>query len=128
MTAGDDGSPEVAEGKKNPARTLGVRTGGRIRDIDVDRSGTVYPMTGGMSVNPPPPENMAEHRRPPEYGGIGRDPVWVLETEALPPELTYRPDPDEPSGTHGFIEPSASMSLDDYEEALRAPRGMWRPF
>lgn len=128
MTMGDDGRPEVAEGGKNPARTLGVRTGDWRRDIDVDRSGMVHPLTGGMSVNPPPPENMAEHRRPSEYGGIGKDPIWELETGALPPELTYRPDPDEPPGTHGFIEPSASMGLVDYEEALRSTRGLWRPF
>lgn len=128
MMMGDDGRPEVPEGRKNPARTLGVRTGHRIRDIDVDRSGMVHPLTGGMSVNPPPPENMAEHRRPSEYGGIGKDPIWELETGMLPPELRYRSDPGAPPGTHGFIEPSAPMGLADYEVALCATRGLWWPF
>ena len=128
MTAGDDGSLEVAEGGKNPARTLGVRTGDWRRDIDVDESGMVRPQTGGMSVNPPPPENMAEHRRPAEHGGLGKDPVWELETDALPPELTYRPDPDEPPGTHGFIGPSAPMHLNEYVSALRSTCRLWRRF
>ena len=122
MTAGEDGRPGIVE---NPARTLGVRVGGRRPDIVVAASGLVLPETGGMSVSPPPPDNLLEHRRPPEYGGIGKDPVWELQTDALPPELTYRPDPSGPD-SHGFIEPTWPMPLNDYRNALRLTRGLWR--
>jgi hypothetical protein len=124
MTAGDDGRPGVWE---NPARALGVRTRGRRPDIVVAASGFVLPETGGMSVSPPPPENLPEHRRPDEYGGIGKDPVWELDTDYLPPELAYRPDPKDPD-RHGFIEPAVPMRLDDYETFLRMTRRLWRPF
>lgn len=93
----------------------------------MDRSGMVHPLTGGMSVSPPPPENLIEHRRPPKYGGVGKDPIWELQTEALPSELTYRPDPANPD-RHGFVEPAAPMPLDDYRDALRSTRELWRPF
>ncbi len=122
MTAGEGGRLGIVE---NPARTLGVRVGGRRADIVVAASGLVLPETGGMSVSPPPPDNLLEHRRPPEYGGIGKDPIWELQSDALPPELTYRPDPSKPR-SHGFVEPAWPMLLDDYLDALRSTRGLWR--
>jgi hypothetical protein len=123
MRADEDGKPETG----NTARTLGVRTGGRRRDVVVAASGFVLPETGGMSVSPPPPGNLEDHRRPPEYGGIGKDPVWELETDDLPPELIYRPDPKEPY-RHGFVEPAVPMPLKDYETFLHATRESWQPF
>jgi|SRR5215211_1051410 len=123
MKADANGKPEI----DNTARTLGVRIGGRRPDIVVAASGLVLPETGGMSVSPPPPENLPEHRRPAEYGGIGRDPVWELNTNYLPPELAYRPDPKEPD-RHGFIEPVVPMHLDDYETFLRMTRNLWLPY
>jgi len=123
MKADEYGESEIG----NTARTLGVRTGGRRPDIVVAASGLVLPETGGMSVSPPPPENLPEHRRPDEYGGIGKDPVWELETDSLPPELTYRPDPKEPD-RHGFIEPVRPMHINDYETFLHMTRRLWRPF
>jgi hypothetical protein len=51
------------------ARTLGARAN---IDILVDETGSVAPDTGGMSVSPPPLENLPEHRRPPELGGTGK--------------------------------------------------------
>jgi hypothetical protein len=123
MKADEDGTPII----DRTARTLGVRTGGQIPDIVVSASGLVLPETGGMSVSPPPPENLPEHRRPDEYGGIGRDPVWELDTDYLPPELVYRPDPKDPY-RHGFIEPAAPMHLDEYETLLRMSWRLWQPF
>ena len=119
----DDGKPETG----NTARTLGVRTGGRRRDIVVAASGFVLPETGGMSVSPPPPENLPEHRRPEEYGGISKDPVWELDTDDLPPELLYRSAPEDPY-RHGFIEPASPMLLEEYEAFLRMTRRLWQPF
>ena len=71
-----------------------------------------------MSVSPPPPENLPPIRRPPEYGGEGKDPVWQLDTDEPPEELIYRPDPDAPE-RHGFIEPSRRMPFKEYR---RKPR------
>jgi len=125
MSSGPDGSPEVAVVGKNPARTIGVRTSGRRFDIEVSAAGFVQPEKGGMSVSPPPPENLEEHRRPPKYGGTGKDPVWELETDSMTSDLAYRPDPLDPD-RHGFIEPSRPMHLDDYLVALRSTRTLWR--
>ncbi|MGH3088625.1 MAG: hypothetical protein ACRDSJ_15075 [Rubrobacteraceae bacterium] len=92
MTADEDGLPKVGAS----GRYLGARPRGGFRDIDVDESGMVYPGTGGMSVSPLPPTNLPEHRRPPEFGGYGEDPVYEFDTDELPPALSYRPDPNNP--------------------------------
>jgi hypothetical protein len=127
MMAAEDGQPEIAGPDKNPARTIGVRTSGRRADIEPDEHGMVHPGERGMSVSSPPPENLAEHRRPEEYGGTGPDPVWELETDDLPPELVYTPDPKDPEG-HGLIGPSETMSIDAYLAALFGTRGLWRAY
>ncbi len=94
-------------------------------DILVDVAGRVDPETGGMSVIPPPVENMDPHRRPPEFGGTGKDPVFELQTDEMPGELRYRPDPANPEG-HGFIEPSRVMSFEEYLTSIQATRALWR--
>jgi len=114
MTPEDDGKPQAWMAGRDPARTLGVQTGVRWSDIEVSDAGTVQPQKGGMSVSPPPPDYLEEHLRPPEHGG---DPVWELETDRLPPELAYRPDPLDPN-RHGFIEPTRRMHLNDYASVL----------
>ena len=77
----------------------------RPGEIPVGPDGLVHPGTGGMSVSPYDPGNLPEHRRPPEFGGTGRDPVWEHHSDQLGPDLQYRPDPHNPGG-HGFVEPS----------------------
>jgi hypothetical protein len=77
-----------------------------------------------MSVSPREPQNLPRHRRPPEHGGTGDDPVWVLEESDLPAALVYRPDPDDPR--HGFIEPARMMPFEDYEQLLNETRSRWR--
>lgn len=84
----------------------------------------VHSGSGGVSVSPPPPENLPEHLRPPEFGGYGKDPLYELDTDELPPKLRYRPDPENPTG-HGFIEPSGSMSFEDFEQAIHGTRDLW---
>ena len=117
MTPAPDGLPQVAP----TARGLGARP---MADIPVDGNGVVLPQTGGMSVSPgigglPP------HRRPPQYGGTGKDPVYCTCISDLPPSLGYRPDPANPTG-HGFVEPSTPMSLDQYQRSLGGTRSKWR--
>jgi hypothetical protein len=118
MKAAADGFPEVGA----TARTVGVRPG---TDISVDSAGMVHSGTGGMSVTPDDPVGLPDHRRPPECGGgTGRDPVFRILRSALGSDLTYRPDPANPTG-HGFVEPAKSMSIDDYQGALAATRTRW---
>jgi hypothetical protein len=83
----------------------------------------VQPGQGGLSVSPDDPLNLPYFRRPPEWQGAGRDPVWVILDTALAPDLCYRPDPSQ-SG-HGFIEPIRPMSLADYQRALEQTRRLW---
>ena len=103
------------------ARTLGARPG---VDVPVGPDGMVHPGTGGVSVSPDSPLNLPPHRRPPEFGGTGRDPVWRLDERDLPDGLSYRPDPVRPSG-HGFVEPSRSMPLTEYQRLLESTRPSW---
>jgi hypothetical protein len=127
MMVAEDGGPEIDGPGKNPAKTIGVRTSGRRPDIEPDEYGMVHPSEHGMSASPPPPTNLPEHRRPPTYGGTGKDPVWELETEDLPAELVYTPDSKDPK-RHGLIGPSETMSIDDYLTSLYETRNLWRIF
>ena len=119
MKAEDDDLPKVGVS----ARTLGARPN---IDIPLDEDGLVEPEMEGMSVSPPPLENLPYYRRPREFGGEGRDPLWELETDELPAELVYRPDPDDPD-RHGFIEPRWWMSFEEYQRAIHSTRGLWTP-
>src|SRR5262249_45958891 len=103
MKRSEDGPPEVGP----TARTLGVRVG---VGIVVGWDGFVRGGVGGLSVVPDSPRHLPEHRRPPEYGGISKDNVWVIAVSDLGPDLVYREDPDMP-GAHGFIEPARTMTL-----------------
>ncbi len=70
---------ETAEGLAeigDDARTLVVRPGtdvpvGKLEDI-------VQPGQGGLSVSPDDPRNLPAFRRPPEFQGVGKDPVWAI--------------------------------------------------
>lgn len=119
IRAAEDGLPEVGA----TGRYLGVRPD---IDIPVDKDGEVEPGVGGMSVIPPPVINLAPHRLPREFGGQSRDSVFGFETDELPEELAYRPDPDNPEG-HGFVEPARRMSFEEYERSIHDTRGLWRP-
>jgi hypothetical protein len=119
MKTDEDGLPKPGW---SGARTLVARC-----SIDIplrQDDGWVAARMGGMSVSPPPPDNLPPSRLPRDMGGKGKDPIWELETDSLPRELTYRPDPDIPD-THGFIEPSWVMSFEDYQKAVHETRGLW---
>jgi hypothetical protein len=119
MKLGEDDLPRTGAS----ARTLGARCN---IDIPTSEDGFVEPGTDGMSVSPYPPENLPPHRRPPEFGGEGKDPLWELETDELPEELRYGTDPDRPE-EHGFIEPSRRMPFEEYQRAIHGTRGLWTP-
>jgi len=118
MKTAGDGRPEAG----HTARTLGVRPG---TDIPVGVDGVVLGGEGGMSVAPDSPGNLPAHRRPPEHGGTGKDPIWELDIADLGDELLYREDPLMP-GVHGFVEPALPTTFDAYESAVLATRRAWR--
>jgi hypothetical protein len=120
MREDSDGRPEIG----SSARTLGVRPDGLFGGIVATKGGLVFPGTGGMSVSPWPHENIVHHRRPEEFGGTGKDPVWVMDTDDLPEKLRYQPDPDKPD-VHGFIAPTRWMSLSEYQRTLHGTRDLW---
>jgi hypothetical protein len=98
------------------ARTLGVRSDDDLPVV----GGVVQPGKGGMSVAPDDPSYLPDHRRPPELGGMGKDPVWGISTDLLGLKLNFRQ--DKPG--HGLFEPATEMSIIEFQEALAdlAPR------
>lgn len=118
MIESDDGTPLICGG--NPKRCLRVKVG----EIAQNEDGSVEPGQEGMSVSPRPPENLPRARRPVQLGGGGKDPVWELETDDLPDELVYRPDPNFPE-THFFIEPAYQMTFEHYQQAIASTSVSW---
>jgi len=114
MREDSDGGPTVGPS----ARMLGVRINVDIPVI----AGQVKPGTGGMSVAPDRPENLHPLRRPPEYGGKGKDPIWRLDLAYIGSDLGFRSD----TPTHGLIEPARTMTIDEFQTALRATRPYWK--
>ena len=110
----DGGYPKI----ESSARGLGVREG---IDITVDANGMVEPGKNGMSMSPSP-QDLPSHRRPPEFGGTGKDPVWQIDTSDLGDDLKYVP--DKPG--HGTIQPSKKMTLERYKQALGSLRRKFR--
>jgi hypothetical protein len=98
------------------ARTLGVRPGDDIPVV----AGRVSPGTGGMSVAPDTAMNLPDHRRPPNFGGTGKDPVWGITIDSLGNDLIFHQD----KPNHGLFEPAREMSIDEFQQALAdlAPR------
>ena len=109
----EKGEPKVGDS----ARTLGVRPN---IDIPVDTNGNVHPNTGGVSVSPSP-QDLPPHRKPIEFGGTGKDPVWKLDVADLGNDLQYVP--DKPG--HGTIQPKQSMPLSKYQAALANLKSKW---
>ena len=116
MRQAEDGKPVVGPS----ARTLGVRP------VDVPIiDGVVRPETGGMSVARDDPVGLPDVRRPAEWGGTGRDPVWQIQQGELGAALSYRDDPLSGHSLHGLIEPNASMTIEEYTRALELTREQW---
>jgi hypothetical protein len=118
MEEDGEGRPTVGD----TARRLGVRAG---IDIPVDDEDEVEPFSGGMSVTPDSPDGLPSHRLPPNHGGTGKDPLWVIDSDELGDGLIYRPDDASPD-THGFVEPARKMRLNDFEDLLALTRDSWR--
>jgi hypothetical protein len=123
MIVAQDGLPEIG---RSP-RALGVRLGDQAPNEDVAAvlpGDPVRPGEGGMSVTPNDPRGLVRHRRPLEFGGTGKDPVWEIDSEVLPPELSFRQD----KPTHGLIEPSPGtmITLGEFQSLLHSTRRLWK--
>lgn len=114
MQQAEGGSPRIAPNH------LGVRI---PNDIQPDTAGNVIPNTGGMSVTPHDPMDLPLHRLPLELGGTSRWPVWWILDGKLPATLAFRPDPRR--RTHGYVEPSAVMSLAQYQAGIEGTAPTW---
>jgi hypothetical protein len=76
----------------------------------------------GMSAAPNDPGNLPKNRRPPQVkGGLGKDPVWELDSGDLGATLEYVQ--DRPS--HGVVCPKVPMTLAEFEQALANTRPLW---
>ena len=123
----DQGKPAIAP----TATTLGVRV---PTDIEADANGLVHAETGGMSVSPTLLD-LRKHRVPGRLQTIypaasGNDDlyVWSLGSGefvggAVTEQLRLRLDPIK--ATHGFVEPSGTMPLKQYQDALQATQDDW---
>ncbi len=74
-----------------------------------------------MSVAPDRPMNLPAHRRPPQFGGTGKDPVWGIHTDLLGGDVVFRQD----KPTHGLFEPAREMSIEEFQQALADLAPKW---
>ena len=120
----DGGHPLV----EHSADGLGVRI---PTDIRQDYNGRVKPASptkrkgDGMSATPTDPKHMHPARRPRWLPGGESDlPLWRIDEAVLGAGLRFRRDRGG-SPTHGVIEPSHEMPLDDYCALLANTRTQW---
>ncbi|ASN87837.1 Hypothetical protein SCC1_4467 (plasmid) [Pectobacterium versatile] len=118
MRVSEDGLPTVKEDTRD---CLGVRyKKPRVNDIAIDVNGMVIRGSGGLSVTLPPKTNFKEHLLEPSIPArecFRIDLAYFEEHQ----HLFFRQD----SSTHGLIEPSHDMHIDEYHEHLAATRNLW---
>jgi hypothetical protein len=122
MIEDQDRLPKLARS----ARALGLRldsTPEVTADIDVDTAGFVQRGRGGMSLAIGSPRNLPAHRRPREFGGTGRDPVFML---MQPFWAAVHIHVDNPEEHHAYMEPIRRCCLEAFELELAATRRYWR--
>ena len=74
-----------------------------------------------MSANHSP-AGMPEYRRPPSFGGFGKDlNMYCNGSCDLAPGLCYVPD----AGGHGFLEPAWNMPFEEYQGYPQGTVGSW---
>lgn len=120
MSRDSDGLPQVGRS----ARKLGVRTLDWLPHNDVNAvlpDDMVVPREG-LSVAPHDPANLPTNRRPPQVnGGVGKDPVWEIDTDDLGDDLEFVQD----SPSHGIVGAKSPITLSELEQALTATRPRW---
>lgn len=128
---------EVLDGFTRPvlgvqiSKVLGVRhcavsaDDGNIYDIITSDDGIIQNLKQGLSVSPPPKENLPRHHRKLKNGqfffcideDIFADHLHLvyIEDEVIMGELA----------THGIIAPRSEMHIDQYMSYLSATQGFW---
>ncbi len=102
------------------ARDLGVRI---PQDVQPDENGMVEDPKKGLSTAKGHPKNLPAHRKPPEFGGTGKDPVWAIdESKVNNEDLMTTND----HGNHVVVGPKRRMKLEQYEKALERTRPHWK--
>jgi len=76
--------------------------------------------TKGMSVSLSI-EALPAFRKPPQFGGTGKDPLWQIDDNDIAGDLQAIQD----SPTHVSILPRVTMSLERYELALASTQNNW---
>jgi hypothetical protein len=76
--------------------------------------------TKGMSVSLSI-EGLPAFRKPKEFGGNGKDPLWKIDDNIITGDLQAVQD----SSTHVSIMPRVTMSLEKYEAALASTQKYW---
>lgn len=76
--------------------------------------------TKGMSVSLSI-ESLPPFRKPPTFGGTGKDPLWQIDDSKIVGDIEAIQD----SPTHVSILPSATMLLEKYETALVQTQSEW---
>jgi hypothetical protein len=76
--------------------------------------------TKGMSVSLSI-DALPDFRKPPAFGGIGRDPLWQIDSDKITGDLEAVRDSD----THVSIMPKVTMLLAQYEAALASTSDAW---
>jgi hypothetical protein len=68
-------------------------------------------------------EGLPAFRKPKEFGGNGKDPLWKIDDSIIIGDLQAVQDSS--SSTHVTITPSVTMSLAKYEAALANTQEYW---
>jgi hypothetical protein len=109
------GEPKIG----NTARDLGVRD----TDVELNPQGKVVPGKG-MSTVKGSPNNLVEHRRPPSWGGTGKDPVWEIDENNINGKLAANHDGE----NHVSITVAVAqqnMSLEEFRAELITTKPNW---
>ena len=136
----EDGKPKIGRS----ARSLGVRPDTKDIDIEkmprgyLDEHGHLLPESQrksdgdlvevaisndkGMSVSLSI-QGLPQSRKPKEFGGYGKDPLWKIDDSLIIGDLQAVQDSS--SSTHVTITPSVTMSLEKYEAALANTQEYW---
>jgi hypothetical protein len=77
-----------------------------------------------MSTSPDSPKNLPKHRRDKEWGGTGKDPVWMIDDSQLTSEkLEWHEDRP---GEHGIVRPRQDMPYREFKNALEGTQANWK--
>ena len=105
------------------ARKLGVRKGTDLTVETVGDTETAKHDKKGMSTSPNSPKNLPSHRRPSEWGGTGKDPVWEIDSSDLNTDKIewHEDDP----GKHGIVRPTRDMPYSEFKSELEGTQSKW---